>query len=371
MLLYNSLTRKKEKFTHPQKEPVKLYVCGITPYDTTHLGHAFTYIFFDVLIRYLKYKGYNTTYVQNVTDLDDDILREAKKAGEDWKVLADRFTAQYLSDMKALNVLKPTHYVKATESIPKMIEIIKVLIKKDFAYQKEGNVYFEIAKVKDYGKLSKLSRKQMILIAKERGGNPDDPLKKDPLDFVLWQKSGLGEPYWPFDSAQGKPGWHIECSAMIHQYLGDTITMHGGGRDLIFPHHESEIVQSEAYTGKKPFSAYFMHTAMILCNGEKMSKSLGNLVMIKELLQKYSPNAIRLYFLSHHYRAPFEYEEDELKACETDITTLVSNTSSLSKKVEERFKEAMDDDINTPLALEILRENPTSALFQILGFVIK
>lgn len=372
MFLYNSLTRRKEKFAHPRKEPVKLYVCGITPYDTTHLGHAFTYIFFDTLARYLTYKGYKVKYVQNVTDIDDDILREANKRGENWKSLGERFTRQYLSDMKKLNALPPTHFVKAIESIPKMRQIIKILLKRGFAYQKKGNIYFGVKKFAGYGRLSRLNRRQMILLAKERGANVDDTLKKDPLDFVLWQKSKPGEPSWSFDNERGRPGWHIECSAMIHRYLGETIDIHGGGKDLIFPHHESEIAQSESYTGKKPFSRFFLHTAMILCNGEKMSKSLGNLIMVKNLLGKYSPNAVRWCLLSHYYRQPFEYEEEELKAAAKSVGQVEGAlTSKLSKKAKQAFANAMDDDCNTSDALSVLQRNPNTQLFQTLGFVVK
>lgn len=373
MRLYNSLTGTVDLFTPPKKDVVKLYVCGITPYDTTHLGHALTYIFFDVLVRYLKFRGYQVNYVQNVTDIDDDILREAKKQKTDWKALGDRWTKRYLDDMVSLNVTAPTHFIKATDSIGKMVEMIKVLENKGFAYQKDGNVYFSVEKDQEYGKLSRLSRTKMITISKERGADPNDPNKKDPLDFLLWQRSKVNEPFWPSPWGQGRPGWHIECSAMIHQYLGATIDFHGGGKDLIFPHHESEIAQSEAFTGQKPFSRFFLHTTMLLKNGQKMSKSLKNVVMVRDLLKKYSANSIRWYILSHHYRQPFEYSESDLERALDDVKKIESSliNGELDNKGEEKIIQAMDDDLNTPAALNILKNYPSRRIFQMLGFVVK
>lgn len=360
LYLYNSLTRKKEKFAPINGKKVKIYVCGITPYDTTHLGHAFTYVFFDVLVRYLKYKGYEVVYVQNVTDIDDDILKKAKDENRDWRDLGDFWTNKFLKDMKALNVQKPTNFVKATDSIALMIRIIRVLIKKGLAYEKNGNVYFEIKKFKNYGQLSGFNAKQMILIAKERGGYPDDPFKKGPLDFLLWQKSNSYEPSWDSPFGRGRPGWHIECSAMIKRYLGDQIDIHGGGRDLIFPHHESEIAQSESFTEKKPFVRFWIHTAMLLYLGEKMAKSLGNLVMVSDLLKNNTANEIRWLLLSHHYRKPWEFDVSELleskKAIRT-INKLLKNNlryDSKNKEVSLEFNSFMDDDINTPEALKYL-----------------
>ncbi|OGH38308.1 MAG: cysteine--tRNA ligase [Candidatus Levybacteria bacterium RIFCSPLOWO2_01_FULL_38_21] len=364
--LYNSLTREKEVFKPLKKNNVSIYVCGITPYDTTHIGHAFTYVFFDVLIRYLALKGYKVKYTQNVTDIDDDILKKAKEEGKNWKILGDYWTDRYIQDMKSLNVLLPTNFVKATDSINKMIQIIISLLKKGLAYKRDGNIYFDVGKFKKYGRLSKFNRKQMILISKERGADPSDPFKKDPLDFVLWQKTKAGEPFWPFDSAQGKekgrPGWHIECSAMADRFLGQRIDIHGGGKDLIFPHHESEIAESESYTGKAPFVRYWMHTGMVFCNGEKMSKSLGNLIMIKDLLKKYTPNAVRWTLLSHHYKQPWEYEEKELeyaRNCINIVKKAVKQKNSSSKKIIgasyfNKFIKIMDDDVNTPRSLELV-----------------
>ncbi len=373
--LYNSLTREKELFRTLKRDKVLIYVCGITPYDTTHLGHAFTYMFFDVLVRYLTFNGYKVNYTQNVTDIDDDIVKKAKEEKKDWKKLGDFWTKIFLSDMKSLNVLPPTHFVKATDSIEKMIEIINVLLKKGLAYkthstssgQAGGNVYFDVGKFKKYGRLSKFNKKQMILVSKERGADPNDPLKKNPLDFILWQGHKANEPSWPFDSAQGKekgrPGWHIECSAMANRFLGRRIDIHGGGKDLIFPHHESEIAQSESYAGESPFVRYWMHTAMVLYNGEKMSKSLGNLIMIKDLLTKYSPNAIRWMILSHCYRHPWEFEEKELHACEDYIREVATALKQINKVSIRKIKAdiylkdficAMNDDLDTPKVLQLI-----------------
>lgn len=340
-----------------------MYVCGITPYDTTHLGHAFTYVSFDALFRYLQYKGFNVVYTQNVTDIDDDILKRAKETGKNWKELGEFWTRKFLADLKSLNVLMPTHYVKATDSIPQMIRIIQVLIAKGFAYESSDNVYFDVKKDKEYGKLSHLTEQQMLLIAKERGSNPNDPLKKRQLDFILWQKSQKDEPSWDSPWGKGRPGWHIECSAMVYQTLGEQVDIHGGGRDLIFPHHESEIAQSENFTGKKPFVFYWMHTAMVMLDGEKMSKSLGNLVMVSDLLKIYTANEIRWYLFSRHYRDVWEHRDDDLEKCAERTQTVMSvlttplpsNLPDLSHTPScDTFEHVMDSDLNTPLALEYI-----------------
>lgn len=370
--LYNSLSQTKEKFVTLSDKKVKMYVCGITPYDTTHLGHAFTYVWFDVFVRYLRFKGYDVAYVQNVTDIDDDILRKAKEEKKDWRELGNFWTSRFLADMKALNVLPPTNFVKATDSIKTMIDIIEKLIRKGYAYKRNGNVYFEVKKFKNYGRLSGFNQKQMLLISKERGGNPEDPLKKDPLDFVLWQKSNSGEPSWksPWGKGlprsgggAGRPGWHIECSSMIIRYLGDQIDIHGGGRDLIFPHHESEIAQSESFTGKRPFVRYFMHTAMVLYQGEKMAKSLENLVMISDLRKKFAANVIRFVLLSHHYREPWEFEEKELYEAETSLSKL-KNFKDDSLELP-KFISFMDNDLQANL---VLRNLKCMKVMKILGF---
>lgn len=360
--LYNSLSQRKEIFAPLSNKTVKMYVCGVTPYDTTHLGHAFTYVQFDVLVRYLKYLGYKVTYTQNVTDIDDDILKKAKETNRNWQELGNYWTERFLKDLKTLNVNMPTYYVKATNSITMIIHIIEVLIEKGFAYEKNGNVYFDVGKFPDYGKLSKFNHHQMLQISKERGGDPNDSNKKNPLDFLLWQKSKEDEPFWESPWGKGRPGWHIECSAMINQYLGKQIDIHGGGRDLIFPHHESEIAQSECFLGKKPFVKYFMHTAMLLYKGEKMSKSLGNLVMVSDLTKTYSANAIRFVLLSHHYRLPWELDISELTLAEKSIKTieeaLIVNSvlpmKNSTNKYMHEFEKYLNDDFNVPGSLKVL-----------------
>ena len=237
MQLFNTQSGQIERFT-PRDDTVGLYVCGVTPYDTTHIGHAFTFLTFDILVRVMRHKGWDVTYVQNVTDIDDDILRKAKEVGLTWKELGDRETARYLKDMRDLNWLEPDHYVRATDHIPEMLEIIQALIDKGHAYESGGNVYFSVSSDPEFGKLSHIPRDEMLPIANERGNTPDDPNKRDPLDFVLWQKSLDDEPSWDSPYGPGRPGWHVECSAMASRYLGPSIDIHGGGADLIFPHHE-------------------------------------------------------------------------------------------------------------------------------------
>ncbi|MEK7572108.1 MAG: cysteine--tRNA ligase [Patescibacteria group bacterium] len=377
MLVYNSLSRKKELFVPNKVKQVGMYVCGITPYDTTHLGHAFTYTFFDVLYRYLAFQGYTINYTQNVTDIDDDILRKAKEVNRDWRELGEWWTNKFLKDMHTLEVTPPTHYVKATETIPTMIEIIKVLLDKNLAYEKAGTVYFRTAKDTEYGKLSRYSREEMIKLSKERGANPEDPHKEDPLDFILWQKSLPDEPAWDSPWSEGRPGWHIECSSMAYQYIDKKLDIHGGGHDLLYPHHESEIAQSEAFTGEKPFANYWLHTGAVGYQGEKMSKSIGNIVMVSDLLKKYSPQTIRYLLLSHHYREPWEFKEEQLNEAQKAIKELQDFCHSreparnalaceaggggnpdLPKdtivQAPKEFLAAMDDDMNTPAALEVM-----------------
>jgi L-cysteine:1D-myo-inositol 2-amino-2-deoxy-alpha-D-glucopyranoside ligase len=293
-----------------------------------------------------------------VTDIDDDILKRAKKDNKNWQELGEFWTNKFTTDLKALNILLPDIYCKATESIPKIIEINKNLIKKGVAYEKSGNVYFEVNKFGDYGKLSKLSKKQMILFSKERGADPSDPNKRNPLDFILWQKSKVDEPFWESPWGRGRPGWHIECSAMISQYLGKQIEIHGGGEDLIFPHHESEIAQSESYTGKKPYVKYWMHTAMVRYQGEKMSKSLGNLVMVSDLLKKYSANVIRYLLLMNNYRKPWEYTADKITKAKKAIILIQKATEKKSIELKKadltEFEKIMDHDLDTPRLLKYL-----------------
>lgn len=358
--IFNSFTNRKEKFKKSSNK-VGVYVCGITPYDITHLGHAFLYTSFDVFLRYMRHLGYKTKYVQNVTDIDDDIIKKAKEEKKNWKKLGNENAAKFLADMKWLNNKSPDVYPKATEHIKEIINITKGLLKRGLAYEKNGSVYFSQKKFKGYGSLSKFSEKKRLKIANERGNDPNDPNKEDVLDFVLWQATKQGEPFWDSPWGSGRPGWHIECSAMSTKYLGDTIDIHGGGFDLIFPHHESEIAQSEGYS-KKKFVNFWMHAGMLYYQGEKMSKSLGNLVLISDLKKKYTANVIRMYILSHHYRSVFEYFEKDLKKIQkteklfkkVSLKKIKKRESLDIKKYEKDFYTAMDDDFNTPKALKIL-----------------
>ncbi len=366
MKLFNTLTQSLETFT-PLDDTVRIYVCGVTPYDTTHLGHAFTYISFDALIRYLEYSGYKVRYVQNVTDIDDDVLRKARELGMAWDELGRRETQRYLRDMDALNIRRPDVYVSATNEIPGVIEIVKTLIERGYAYESEACVFYSVRQDPDFGGMARAiglnDYPSMLAIANERGNFPDDARKRDPLDFVLWQAQSPGEPAWPSPWGPGRPGWHIECSAMSIRYLGSQLDIHGGGVDLAFPHHTCEIAQSEHYTGKAPFSHFWMHTGMVYQDGEKMSKSLGNLTLVSNLLKDYTADAIRIVLLSHHYRYPWEcFREDLQVATETaelfqQIRTLVGSESTGEDiMLRNRFTTAMDNDLNTPAALLLLRQ---------------
>ncbi len=372
MRIYNTLTKKKNTFVPLKPKTVSLYVCGITPYDTTHLGHAFTYINFDVLIRYLKFKGYAVIYTQNVTDINDrdkDILERARRQNISWKKLSEFWTGKFIRDMQSLNWTAPTNYLKASEQIPSMIKLIQKLIDNGFAYTSLGSVYLDTAKNKNYGKLSRLSKDQMLNLAKEFEEDTDNPDKRNPLDITLWKAATPGQeahiPYFNSPFAKGRPGWHIECSAMSIYSFGEQIDIHGGGTDLIFPHHEAEIIQSEGATGKIPFAAYWIHTAQVSYKGEKMSKSKGNLVMVSDLLQKYSTNALRWLLLSHHYRENWEYKEEDLIAAQNKVETLKGN---LKDGNVEEFSQIMDDDLNIPKALELLLKSKNKRIYDILGF---
>jgi cysteinyl-tRNA synthetase len=367
MKLFNTLTQSLEDFVPLDDKTVRLYACGITPYDTTHLGHAFTYVSFDVLIRYFEFCGYSVNYVQNVTDIDDDILRKSRELGMSWDELGRRETERYLRDMDTLHVRRPDVYARATQETPKMIEIILTLLARGYAYEREGNVYFSVHQDPEFGIMARAiglsDYKSMLTIANERGNFPNDPHKIDPLDFVLWQAQAPGEPSWPSPWGPGRPGWHIECSAMSMRYLGPQIDIHGGGVDLAFPHHTCEIAQSEHFTGKAPFSRIWMHTGMVHQDGEKMSKSLGNLTLVSDLLKDYSANAIRVTLLNHHYRYPWEcFPEDLEVATETvglfeRVRALVgTHTDGADHLLHSMFVAAMENDLNTPQALLLLRQ---------------
>ena len=390
MKLYNSLSQKMEEFVPQKLNHVSMYVCGITPYDTTHLGHAFTYISFDVLIRYLLFKGYQVTYTQNVTDINDrdnDLLKRAKEQKISWSNLSDFWTKQFLDDMKKLNWRPPDNYLKASEQISEMIRLIELLLKNKFAYEKAGNVFFDVKRFPKFGKLSKLTESEMLVIARKFEEDPDNLLKKHKLDFTLWRFSQPNQPkHIPsFDSPYGKgrPGWHIECSAMAISSLGEQIDIHGGGVDLIYPHHEAEIAQSEGGTLKKPFAKYWVHTGNISYKNAKMSKSLGNLVLISQLLKTYSANAIRWMLLSHHYRKSWEFTESEIKKGEENITIVqeyIEKTQGIESENQEALKQFtayMDNDLQTPdvlhYMLELIRINSKNkksiiSILQALGF---
>jgi len=347
--LYNTLTANKEVY---RSRTGRMYVCGITPYDVTHLGHAFTYVFFDVLGRYLEHLGKNVTYVQNVTDIDDDILRKAAQTGEDWKALGDLNSARFWQEFRALGNRMPDIVSIATEHIREMDALSRKLVEGGYAYVSNGSAYFDLSRWPSFGRLSRLDRGDMLHLANERGNHPDDPHKRDPLDLLLWQAAREGEPRWPSSFGTGRPGWHVECSAMALKYLGPTLDIHGGGHDLVFPHHEAEIAQSEAATGK-PFARFWMHTGMLRYRGEKMSKSLGNLVYVADLLRESSVNALRLLLLGHHYRESWEYAPRALDDARS-LAELLHRGPSGERGARERFFAALDDDMDTPAALEAL-----------------
>src|SRR4030043_1590508 len=299
MKIYNTLSGRKEEFT-PQGNVVRMYVCGVTPYAPSHLGHAMSYIVFDTIRRYLEFRGYNIKYVQNFTDIDDKIIARANEKDISARDLAQRFIDMYFADIDALNIKRADIYPRATEEIPKIIEIIEGLVKRGHAYQAGGDVYFRVNSDRDYGKLSHRTLDGMMAGARIEIGEA----KEYPLDFTLWKATKPGEPQWQSPWGQGRPGWHIECSAMALKYLGETLDIHGGGQDLIFPHHENEIAQSEGFTGVKPFVRYWLHNGLMQLGEQKMSKSTDKLIGIRETLSKYSADSVRLWVLSSHYRSP-------------------------------------------------------------------
>ncbi|MCB8942203.1 MAG: cysteine--tRNA ligase [Ardenticatenaceae bacterium] len=372
MELYNTRTQRQELFK-PQAEGVSFYVCGITPYDTTHLGHAFTYTTADILTRYLEYQGYTVHYVQNVTDIDDDILRKAQAVGEDWRVLGNRWTRHFIEDMQALNVRPPDHLPRATDVIPQIVAQVQRLLAAGVAYEVEGNVYFQVADWPEFGALSRIPPQERLSIANERGNHPDDPHKREPLDFVLWQAQAADdEPAWKSPWGNGRPGWHIECSTLATHFLGETIDIHSGGSDLLFPHHECEIAQVEPVTGQKPFVRFWLHTAMVAYEGEKMSKSLGNLVMVRDLLQDYTADALRIYLAQHHYREVWAHDEVALAKAVQSAERLAVAMTAVSHDgqainihpVQDRFQAAMDNDLDTTMALASLLNLADEIIFR-------
>jgi L-cysteine:1D-myo-inositol 2-amino-2-deoxy-alpha-D-glucopyranoside ligase len=369
MQLYDTLRGQKATLEIPNDRPLTLYVCGVTPYDTTHVGHAHTYLIFDVLIRYLRFCGAEVRYCQNVTDVDDPLFERANRDHIAWDVLARRETARFLGDCDALNMIRPDFYPKASEEIPQMIPVIEGLIAQDHAYVRNGSVYYRVKSFPDYGTMAHAGYDELLKIANERGNDPDDPNKEDPLDFVLWKAAvppsvGIqpGEPSWPSPWGAGRPGWHIECTTMSTRYLGDQIDIHGGGRDLIFPHHPSEIAQTEAYTGKVPFVRFWVHGGLVWLDGEKMSKSLGNMVFVRDALAQHSADALRWYLLSTFYRDDLHYDRGGPVAAAGQVARLALALSAASgpepaldaSPARAAFLDALDDDLNLPLALALL-----------------
>jgi cysteinyl-tRNA synthetase len=366
--IYNTLTRAKDDFVPLHPGEVRMYVCGVTVYDDSHIGHARSAIVFDVIRRYLVFKGYRLTFVKNFTDVDDKIIRRAQEEGVDASVVSERYIAAYRRDMAAIGVLPADVEPRATEHVPRMIALIEQLVAGGFAYAVDGDVYFEVRRFPEYGKLSGKNLDDLMA-----GARVDvDERKRDPRDFALWKSAKPGEPSWPSPWGPGRPGWHIECSAMSMQYLGASFDVHGGGEDLIFPHHECEIAQSEAVT-RRPFARYWIHNGFVNLAREKMSKSLGNVLTVNDLVARHDPDALRLYLLGTHYRGPLEWAEervaDSARALER-LTRLVGDPAADGEsrgqppawlaEFRTRFESAMDDDFNTPQALGVLFELATA-----------
>jgi cysteinyl-tRNA synthetase len=364
LAVYNDLSRKKEPFVPVQSPKVGIYVCGPTVYDFFHIGNSRPFIVFDVLRRYLRNRGYQVTYVQNFTDIDDKMITRAQEMGISVGELADRFIREYFADADALGVERADAHPRATEHMGEIIEAIQKILEKGHAYELEGDVYFDVLSFKPYGKLTRQDLEELL-----SGARVDvDSRKKHPLDFALWKAEKPGEPSWESPWGKGRPGWHIECSAMAAKYLGETVDIHGGGSDLIFPHHENEIAQAEAATGK-PFVKYWMHNGYLLMDHEKMSKSLGNFRTLREVRQQYSPLAIRYFMLSAHYRSPINFSPaglgqamggvERLRSCyrslaEASVKENLQGSGTLKEalqKARERFYSDMDDDLNTAGAL--------------------
>ena len=357
MKLYDTLRGQVNDFDSPNGL-VRMYVCGITPYSSSHIGHAMSAVTFDAVRRYLEFRGFKVRHIQNFTDIDDKMIAAANESNIPVSELAEANIDEYVSAMSELNVAPAHEYPRATREIDKIVEIIQSLIDKGYAYDVEGDVYFRVRRDEDYGKLSHRSVDDLLSGARIE----IDERKEDVLDFALWKSQKPGEPAWDSPWGKGRPGWHIECSAMSIKYLGETIDIHGGGEDLVFPHHENEIAQSESYTDQVPFSRFWLHNGMLRLGSEKMSKSLGNIISLPEALDSYDPQALRLFFLSSHYRSPLFYSEESVRSQERAIQRLrqaVSVSSEDGPRLDatgfrERFIEAMDDDLNTPRALAAL-----------------
>ena len=367
MRLYNTLTGKKEEFKPIEENKVKIYSCGPTVYNYFHIGNARPFIIFDTLRRYLEYRGYEVSFVQNFTDIDDKMIKRANEENITVKELADRFIEEYFKDAKGLGIKEATHHPKATENIDAIINLISTLIEKGFAYESEGDVYFDVMKFKNYGKLSHQPLENLEAGARIEVGEK----KKNPMDFAVWKAKKEGEPYWESPWSEGRPGWHIECSAMANKYLGKTIDIHSGGQDLVFPHHENEVAQSEAANGCQ-FANYWLHNGYINVDNRKMSKSLGNFFTVRDVAEKFSYEVIRFFMLSAHYRNPINFSDlllEQAKSGLTRIYTCIENLEFLKgsltgenkddvkgelENLKARFIDAMDDDINTADAISVI-----------------
>jgi cysteinyl-tRNA synthetase len=364
--LYNTLTKKKEEFVPLNPGRVNMYTCGVTVYDECHIGHARSLYIFEVIRNYLEFKGYKVKFVRNITDIDDKIINRARQLNTDWHKLAEKYIQDYEEILKLLNIRKAEFEPQATQHISSMIKNIQILIKKNYAYVTSSGVYFNVKKFNTYGKLS--SQKIDEMLEGVRIEVPEE--KKDPLDFALWKFSSLDEPGWESPWGRGRPGWHIECSTMAIEYLGETLDIHGGGRDLIFPHHENEIAQSEAIT-QKPFARYWIHHGLLTINGQKMAKSLGNFVSVRDVLKSYHVDVLKFFFLSCHYSHPLDFSWEKLKDFSKARMRFINLFQRLNSvgiveekgyfstdlkidSLKEEFFKAMDDDFNTAKAMAVL-----------------
>ena len=371
--VYNTMTRRKDEFKPLQEGKVGIYACGVTVYDLCHIGHARSAVVFDIIARYLRYRGYNVIFVKNYTDVDDKIIHRANREGVGIADVSERFIREHDIDMESLGIRRPTVTPRATDNIDGMIRLIQTLMDKGLAYEADGDVYYAVDRFKDYGKLSGRNIDDLRAGARVEVGEK----KKNPMDFALWKASKEGEPWWESPWGKGRPGWHIECSVMSSNHLGETFDIHGGGEDLIFPHHENEIAQSEGATGK-PFANYWVHNGFIRIDNEKMSKSLGNFFTIKEILKAYHPEVVRFFMLTSHYRSPLDYSEEALKEAKAGLDRLYTTLKGIkdrlagqtppadppgipagaekeifekARELPAKFIEAMDDDFNTARAL--------------------
>jgi len=355
--IYSTLSRRKETFVPIETGKVNMFVCGPTVYDFSHLGHAKTYVQFDTIVKYLRYLGFDVFYLQNITDIDNKIIRRANEQGILWKELSKKYSEEFMKDMESLKVNSITKYAKATDYIPEIISQVKRLIDKGYAYKISDGWYFDLSKDTDYGKLAHRTTLDNEDAVSRIDENEE---KRNPGDFCLWKFSKAGEPLWETDLGNGRPGWHIEDTAITEKEFGPQYDIHGGGLDLIFPHHEAEIAQMESLSGKKPLVKIWMHTGFLSINKEKMSKSLGNFSTIKEVLKQHSPETLRYLFLSTHYRKPLEFSQNALENAKSSIVRLKNICGKLKDEDEingeymEKFEEAMNDDFNTPNALQVI-----------------